>query len=171
MPGEQCYWEAVSTVVDTPQQAVAFNAWFGPLRPPYDTNQLIPVFKSWGSPDLQSPDCNQEFFSHSHNVLLPTTTFMQLRNQLGAYQNRNGLIFAGGWTDWFDSQEAALMSAVNATQMMQPTGETQQVSQCAIAYDSGSLTSQVKSWIEMVMQYAPEPYKSSLIELVNGLST
>lgn len=171
MPGEQGYWEAVSTVVDTPQQAVAFNAWFGPLRPPYDTNQLIPVFKSWGSPDLQSHGCNHEFFSHRHNVLLPTTTFMRLRDQLGDYQNRNGLIFAGGWTNWFDSQEAALMSAINATQMLQPTGETQQASHPAIAYDPSSLTSQVKLWIEMVMQYAPEPYKSSLIGLVNELFT
>jgi predicted NAD/FAD-binding protein len=168
MPGEQSYREAVSTVVDTPQQAVTFNAWFGPLRPSYGTNQLIPVFKSWGSPDLQSQSCNYEFFSHRHNVLLPTTTFMQLRSQLGDYQNRNGLIFAGGWTDWFDSQEAALMSAINATQMLQPTGETQ-VCQSAIAYDSSSLTNQVKSWIEMVMRYAPGPHKSSLIELVNGL--
>ncbi|HWW75570.1 MAG TPA: FAD-dependent oxidoreductase, partial [Pyrinomonadaceae bacterium] len=40
MPGDQNYWEAVSTLVDTPQQAVSFNAWFGPLRPPYDTSQL-----------------------------------------------------------------------------------------------------------------------------------
>ncbi|HEX8145241.1 MAG TPA: FAD-dependent oxidoreductase [Pyrinomonadaceae bacterium] len=171
MPGEQSYCEAVSTLVDTPQQEVAFNAWFGPLRPPYDTNQLIPVFKSWGSPNLQSQGCHHEFFSHTHNVLLPTTTFMQLRNQLGAYQNRNGLIFAGGWTDWFDSQEAALMSAIKATQMLQPAGETQQVSQSAIAYDQSSLTSQVKLWMEMVMRYAPEPYKSSLIELVNALFT
>jgi len=171
MPGDQNYCEAVSTVVDTPQQAVAFNAWFGPLRPPYGTNQLIPVFKSWGSPDLQSQSCTSEFFSHVHNVLLPTTTFMQLRSQLAGYQNRNGLIFAGGWTDWFDSQEAALMSAINATQMLQPTDGAQPVSQPVIAYDSSSLTGQVKSWIEMVMQYAPEPHKSRLTELVNELST
>jgi hypothetical protein len=95
---------------------------------------------------------------------------MQLRSQIADYQNRNGLLFAGGWTDWFDSQEAALVSAMNATQMLQPAGETQQVSQPVIAYDSSSLTGQVKSWIEMVMQYAPEPYKSTLTELLDGLS-
>jgi hypothetical protein len=45
------------------------------------------------------------------------------------------------------------------------------VSQSTIAYDASALTSQVKLWIEMVMQYAPEPYKSSLSGLVNELST
>ena len=50
MPGQTNYWEAVNTLVDTRphHQSVAFSAWFGPLRPPYDGNQLIPVFKSWG---------------------------------------------------------------------------------------------------------------------------
>ncbi|HJQ34847.1 MAG TPA: FAD-dependent oxidoreductase [Pyrinomonadaceae bacterium] len=170
MPGDQSYWEAVSTLVDTPQQAVSFNAWFGPLRPPYDTNQLIPVFKSWGAPDLQSQSCQSEFFTHVHDVLLPTTNFMQLRSQLGGYQNQNGLIFAGGWTNWFDSQEAALMSAMNAAQMLQPTGEAQQVSQPAAAFDPSALTAQVKSWIEMVAQAAQEPYKSALTLLADGLS-
>lgn len=171
MPGGQSYREAVNTVVDTPRQAVAFNAWFGPLRPPFDTNQLIPVYKSWGSPDLQPQGCDHAFFSHRHNVLLPTTTFMRLRSQLADYQNRNGLIFAGGWTDWFDSQEAALMSAINATQMMRPAGETPQAHQSAVAYDPGSLTGQVKLWIEMVMRQAPEPYRTGLTELVDKLLT
>jgi protoporphyrinogen oxidase len=169
MPGDQGYWEAVSTVVDTPQQSLAFNAWFGPLRPPYDGTQLIPVFKSWGAPDLQSDDCGHAFFSHVHNVLLPTTTFMQFRSQLDAYQGQNGLFFAGGWTNWFDSQEAALMSAINVAQKLQPPGQEQQVSQPVVAYDTNLIPSQVKSWIEMVQQYAPEPYKSSLNDLVKPL--
>jgi hypothetical protein len=169
MPGDQSYWEAVSTIVDTPQQTVAFNAWFGPLRPSYGNNQLIPVFKSWGSPNLQSEGCDNAFFSHVHNVMLPTTTFMQLRSQLDDYQNQNGLMFAGGWTDWFDSQEAALMSAMNVAQMLQPPGKEQPVSQPASAYDPSVIPGQVKSWIEMVLRYAPDPHKSSLIQLVKQL--
>ncbi|HWW75112.1 MAG TPA: hypothetical protein VNZ44_06945, partial [Pyrinomonadaceae bacterium] len=101
---------------------------------------------------------------------LPTTAFMQLRGQLGGYQNHNGLIFAGGWTNWFDSQEAALMSAMNAAQMLQPSGAAQQASQPAAAYDPSALNAQVKSWIEMVAQAAPEPFKSALNALAGGLS-
>jgi predicted NAD/FAD-binding protein len=169
MPGDQKYWEAVSTIVDTPQQSVAFNAWFGPLRPTYNGTQLIPVFKSWASPNLNPDDCNSTFFSHSHNVLLPTTTFIQLRSQLDAYQGQNGLLFAGGWTNWFDSQEAALMSAINVTQRLQPASEAQQVSQPLDAYNSSMIPGQVKSWIEMVQQYAPEPYKGILAGLAKQL--
>ncbi len=118
MPGERSYWEAVNTLVDTPQRSLAFTAWFGPLRPPYDGLQPIPVFKSWGSPDLAPRDANSAFFAHTHNVPLPTTAFMRLRSGLDAYQGQNGLSFAGGWTNWFDSQEAALISAINATRML-----------------------------------------------------
>lgn len=169
MPGDKNYWEAVSTIVDTSQQSVVFNAWFGPLRPTYNGTQLIPVFKSWASPDLNPDDCNSTFFSHTHNVLLPTTTFMQLRSQVDAHQGQNGLLFAGGWTNWFDSQEAALMSAINVTQMLQPPSEAQQVSQPPDVYNSSVIPGQVKSWIEMVLQYAPEPYKSILVGLVEQL--
>jgi len=129
-----------------------------------------PVFKSWGSPNLQSEGCGNAFFSHAHNVMLPTTTFMQLRSRLDDYQNRNGLMFAGGWTDWFDSQEAALMSAIKVAQMLQPPGKDQQVSQPPSAYDPSVITGRVKSWIEMVLHYAPEPHKSSLVELVKHLA-
>src|SRR5215831_881490 len=169
MPSAQSYWEPVNTVVDTPQQTVAFNAWFGPLRPPYNTNQLIPVFKSWGAPNLQSNGCSAAFFSHTHNVLLPTTTFMQLRRQLDAYQGQNGLLFAGGWTNWFDSQEAALMSAIGAAGRLQPSGQAQQVSQVPSAYDPSVLPGRVKAWLEMVLRHAPEPHKSQLVELIKQL--
>lgn len=167
MPSDQNYWEAVNTVVDTPQQAVSFNAWFGPLRPPYGSNQLIPVFKSWGSPNLPSSGCGNAFFTHTHSVMLPTATFMQLRSQLDAYQGQNNLLFAGGWTGWFDSQEAALVSAINAVQRLQPSG--QRASRAAVASDANAISIRVKSWIERVRQYAPEPYNNKLRELIESL--
>jgi predicted NAD/FAD-binding protein len=169
MPSDQGYWEPVNTVVNTPGQSVSFNAWFGPLRPFYDSNQLIPVFKSWGSPDLQSDGCSNAFFSHQHNVLLPTTTFMQLRNELSAWQGQNGLIFAGGWTNWFDSQEAALMSAIAAAEMLQPSGKVRQASQFASPTVPSVGAQPVKSWMEMVLPQAPAPQKSKLIELIKQL--
>jgi hypothetical protein len=150
MPGDSSCWEAVSTLVDPPRQRVAFNAWFGPLRPTFGDDQRIPVFKSWASPDLDTQSCGAAFFSHVHNVMLPTTRFMRLRSQLDQHQKRNGLAFAGGWTVWFDSQEAALMSAMNAVQMLQPSGKAQHVTSLADGNDPGAITGQVRSWIEMV---------------------
>ncbi|HLK67028.1 MAG TPA: FAD-dependent oxidoreductase [Bryobacteraceae bacterium] len=168
MPSDQNYWEPVITMVNSSDShSVAFSAWFGPLRPPYGDNQLIPVFKSWGSPNLAG--CTPEFFSHVHNVLLPTTTFMQLRSQLSAYQNRNGLMFAGGWTDWFDTQEAALLSAMNVAQMLQPPGGATPSSSAVGFFDPRVIPGQVKSWMEMALRSAPEPYKSELVELVKKL--
>jgi hypothetical protein len=37
-------------------------------------------------------------------------------------------------------------------------------------FDPDVLPGQVKAWIEMVLQQAPEPHKSKLIELVKQLS-
>jgi hypothetical protein len=61
------------------------------------------------------------------------------------------------------------MSAINATQRLQPPDKAQPVSLPAGAYDPSVIPGQVKSWIEMVMQYAPEPHKTSLIQLVKQL--
>ncbi|HMH50258.1 MAG TPA: FAD-dependent oxidoreductase [Candidatus Acidoferrum sp.] len=168
MPGQQDYWEAVSTLVDTPKQSVAFNAWFGPLRPPYSGTQLIPVFKSWGAPNLDPKSCAAQFFSHTHDVLLPTTSFVQGRDSLVQYQGQNGLFFAGGWTNWFDSQEAALMSAMNIAQWLQ--GGTAPVANQVRRVPGASETSaNVKSWLEMVRRHAPAPHQSSLGDLIERL--
>ena len=169
MPGDKKYWEAVSTVVDSRQHGVAFSAWFGPLRPPYDVKKLIPVFKSWGAPSLQSKDCGDVFYEHVHDVMLPTTDFVRLREQLDAYQGDNGLWFAGGWTNWFDSQEAALMSAFKVVQGLQPSPQVQPSSPSAVAYDSQALRGQVRAWIEMVRSRAPEPQKQRLAALTKQL--
>ena len=43
---------------------------------------------------------------------------MTRRREIQTRQGRDGLWFAGGWTNWFDSQEAALDSATDiATQL------------------------------------------------------
>ena len=75
--------------------------------------QQIPIFKSWGTPDVDPAACAHTFFSHSHRILAPTTTFMTKRREIQTRQGRDGLWFAGGWTNWFDSQEAALDSATD----------------------------------------------------------
>ena len=111
MPADSRYWEAVNTVVDA--AAFRFSVWFGPLRDPLAGGAPIPVFKSWATPDLDPAACAGTFFSHSHRILLPTTTFVAKRDEVMAHQGEHHVWFAGGWTTWFDSQEAALDSATD----------------------------------------------------------
>lgn len=169
MPSDQSYWEAVTTLVDVAEESVAFSAWFGPLRPPYGDGQLIPVFKSWGSPDLQPVGCAATTFSHRHDVPLPTTDFVALRDQLGPYQGVGGLCFAGGWTDWFDSQEAALVSAMAAAELLQPAGGSGTGGGGVVAYDPGAVPGQVRSWLDLVSAHAPEQFAGQLAALAGRL--
>lgn len=110
MPEDSKYWTSVNTVVN-PNKELSFSVWFGPLRPSYDQNKLVPAFKSWGTPDLPSGQCSGSFYSHKHQVFQPTVAFMQQREKLKQWQGEDGIFFAGGWTNWFDSQESALISA------------------------------------------------------------
>jgi predicted NAD/FAD-binding protein len=169
MPSDESYWEGVTTLADTANQAVTFSAWFGPLRPPYDGDLLIPVFKSWGSPDLDMSSCADTFYSHVHDVPLPTTDFIALRDQLGAFQGRDGLLFAGGWTDWFDSQEAALLSAMNVVSLLKPAG-AEGAARAPAAYDAAAVTGQVRSWLDLVRAHAPAEFQADLAGLSERLA-
>jgi hypothetical protein len=170
MPSDETYWEPVNTVVNTPGQTITFNAWLGALRPPYGGGQRIPVFKSWGAPGLDPASCSSAFYSHTHNVLLPTTTFMQLRRELlPAYQGQNGLFFAGGWTTWFDSQEAAVLSAMDIAGTLSSPAPASAHFQTAVAFDSTALPVRVKAWLEMVLSRQPERHKNKLVELIARL--
>ena len=169
MPGDPKYWEAVSTLVDTQQKSVAFSAWFGPLRPPYDGNKSIPVFKSWGSPDLDPAQCGPQFFSHTHDVLLPTVSFVKNRDSLPPYQGQNRLFFAGGWTTWFDSQEAALMSAMNvATKLGSPAAAA--ADQSRGVPGASAIAANVRSWVETVARQAPASQQQKFTDLGNRLA-
>jgi uncharacterized protein len=170
MPSDPTYWEPVNTVVNTPDQTISFNAWLGALRPAYGSGRQIPVFKSWGAPGLDPASCSSAFHSHTHDVLLPTTTFMQLRRQLlSAYQGQNGLFFAGGWTTWFDSQEAALLSAMDIVGTLSSPAAASAPLEPAVAFDCAALPFRVKAWLEMVLSRKTERHKNKLVELLARL--
>lgn len=81
---------------------ITFTVWFAPLN----------VFKSWGTRRRTAGPGVDTLLEIEHYVPLPTTTFMKRREQLQTrWQGDRGVWFAGGWTQWFDSQEAALVSA------------------------------------------------------------
>jgi NAD(P)-binding Rossmann-like domain len=110
MPERRGDWQPFNTIVDG--ESLTFSVWFGPMRPPLADGSLVPAFKSWGSPGLATAATATEFLAHQHHIPLPTAAFMATRDPLLArWQGQRGVWFAGGWTQWFDSQEAALLSA------------------------------------------------------------
>lgn len=110
MPEHRADWQPFNTIVDG--DAMMFSVWFGPMRPAAADGSLLPVFKCWGSPGLRPTDAADAFGTHEHFVPLPTGAFMATRDAvLTRWQGERRVWFAGGWTRWFDSQEAALLSA------------------------------------------------------------
>ncbi len=153
MPEDESKWQAVNTIVE--DKTIMFSAWFGPLRKKYDGNKSIPVFKSWGTPELSPKDCDYRFVPHGHYVVLPTVDFMKRRAKVKAAQGDKDVWFAGGWTNWFDSQEAALDSATMVAEAMpgavQPnTGRSRMVS---VAHEKHAHN--VRRWAERVAKAAP----------------
>jgi len=171
MPSEFRYWEPVNTLVDG--DAVRFSAWFGPLRAEYFAGSQggsgrwaeIPVYKSWGAPDLVPGDCQYNWIGHRHYVLLPTTTFMAKRDEvMSEHQGVDNVWFAGGWTNWFDSQEAALDSATLVAEAMTPaqavpgTGAKDTI----IRYDRSRGRDNVERWVKQVSRNAPRAQRHTL---------
>lgn len=116
MPTDPGSWQAANTVVSNNAGSVAFSGYFGVLRPPAGSS-LVPAFKSWSNPPISSPPPDTLLF-HSHNVLYPTTSSIAARDALQSLQGATNVYFAGGWNTWFDSQEAALRSAINVVGAM-----------------------------------------------------
>ena len=166
MPGDEDYWEPVNTVVDGDD--VAFSCWFGPLRPTYGSGKRIPVFKSWGAPSVAG--CTHEFLAHEHDILLPTTTFVGLRESLREWQGVGGIWFAGGWTRWFDSQEAALDSATWVAdrlpaQALPLTGPARMLPANPVRTERN-----LRRWLERVARQAPETHRDQLAHAIEEVA-
>ncbi len=167
MPDDKEYWEPVNTIVDG--DSVAFSCWFGALRPTYGDDERIPVFKSWGAPAVA--DCPHELLAHQHQILLPTTKFVGLRESLREFQGKDGVWFAGGWTTWFDSQEAALDSATwVADRLPAPslpaTGPARMIPANPVRTERN-----LRRWLERVARMAPDRYKDSLAHAIEEVAS
>ena len=164
MPGDAEYWEAVNTVVDG--DALSFSVWFGPLRDAFAGDQRIPVFKSWASPALDPSASPATFFSHTHHILMPTTTFMAARGAVLARQGQDNLWFAGGWTTWFDSQEAALDSAtVVALALGGPPAAAARRSDVTTPPLTDAQDA-IEGWLARAVAHAPDAYRRRLLRVV-----
>jgi len=148
-----------------------FTAWFGPLRDKDDAGHLVPVFKSWASPNLEPASCANTFFSHTHRILLPTTTFMNARAKVLAHQGRDGVWFAGGWTNWFDSQEAALDSATDVTDRIAGTSPGNAIGIRRRSDDPARQHQRLVQWVTGIAAHAPVEHRKALLNLVNRVQT
>ncbi len=171
MPSEFRYWEPVNTLVDG--DALRFSAWFGPLRAEYFAGPAggsghwaeIPVYKSWGAPDLVPSDCQYNWIGHRHDILLPTTTFMAKREAvMEHHQGHDNVWFAGGWTNWFDSQEAALDSATRVAEAISeaPAIPGAGAEDVLVAYDRARSRKNVERWVKQISRNAPLSQRQTL---------
>lgn len=167
MPGDSQYWEAVNTIADA--SGFRFSVWFGPLRDPLAGGGRIPVFKSWATPDLDPVSCPATFFSHVHRILMPTTSFMAQREEVRSHQGEHRVWFAGGWTTWFDSQEAALVSATAvANAIAAPGGMAHDVDSMP-AFDHAQQRGSLGRWMAGVARHAPQDHRAELQRLVDEM--
>jgi predicted NAD/FAD-binding protein len=76
------------------------------------------LWKSWVTHRSQLPSqvLHQAGFRH----LLTTPSTIRAQDALGQQQGRDGIWFAGGWTQPYDSQETALLSAMNVAEALAP---------------------------------------------------
>lgn len=163
MPNDPRYWESVNTIVDG--TALRFSVWFGPLRDVLPGGGSIPVFKSWSTPDLDPAACADTFFSHTHRILLPTTTFMARRDDVRAHQGTHRVWFAGGWTTWFDSQEAALDSATEVAARIATPEAAFAARVTAAAFDHDRQRAQLDRWLGRIARGAPIDRRQELQRL------
>ncbi len=109
----------IMTIGETIDRHYQFTVDFHDLRPGLEGWR---AFKSWGNPSMVPPSCASTFFPTSRFGVLPTADFMQAQQELAGFQGRNNLWFAGGYTNWYDSQEAAVRSANSVSQGIAGTG-------------------------------------------------
>ena len=126
------------------------------------TGQQIPVFKSWGTPDVDPAACAHTFFSHSHRILAPTTTFMTKRREIQTRQGRDDLWFAGGWTNWFDSQEAALDSATDIAAQVGGGVTAVGREDPGVFADGDNQRRAIEQWFTRVAAHAPQELRERL---------
>ena len=169
MPGDSHDWEAVNTLVDGAD--LLFTVWFGALREADVTGTRIPVFKSWATPNLDPATCDETFLSLNHRILMPTTSFMTKRQELLTHQGRDGVWFAGGWTNWFDSQEAALDSATAVAERLPTPARTSPARPLSPSSDRARHVDRLDRWLARVAAAAPPEHGSRLVNIVREVET
>jgi predicted NAD/FAD-binding protein len=96
------------------------SMWMANVLPGLPSQVASKVWKSWITHRPQQPAqiLTQTQFRH----MVPTPATLHAQRNLRAMQGEGGLWFAGGYTRPFDSQETALVSAIDVTQHLLSVG-------------------------------------------------
>jgi predicted NAD/FAD-binding protein len=116
MPAKRRHWSAFNVHADG--GFAEGSVWFGALRPDPPGRAPLPLFKSWVTARSQPPA--EEVFRRAFRHPLVTPDFIRGQGQLAAHQGRAGVWFAGSYTHEVDSQETALVSAMNVVRALAP---------------------------------------------------
>jgi predicted NAD/FAD-binding protein len=115
MPGRRRHWSAYNVLVADGRAEA--SVWYGALVPgPRASAPLL--FKSWATARTEAPA--DEVFRRAFRHPLVTPDFLALQDRLRARQGAGGVFFAGSYTREVDSQETALLSAVDVVRRLAP---------------------------------------------------
>lgn len=87
------------------------SVWLGAIRGPHPDGGAWDVFKSWATGRREEPREILAEAEYRHPLVTPAHIAAQAR--IAARQGRDGLWFAGSWTQDVDLQETALLSALS----------------------------------------------------------
>ena len=98
------------------------SVWFGGLHHKLPSGGTIDVFKSWAQ--RRRADPTQILLERRFKHPLISRSAIRAARALGPLQGRNGLYFSGQYTTGFDSQEAAVYSAMKVAESLAPASHT-----------------------------------------------
>jgi predicted NAD/FAD-binding protein len=116
MPTRRRHWSAYNVRVDG--GFAEGSVWYGALRPPAPGGGPLSLFKSWATARSAPPA--DEILRRAFRHPLVTPAFLGLQDRLAAFQGTAGVFFAGSYTHEVDSQETALVSAMNVARAIAP---------------------------------------------------
>jgi predicted NAD/FAD-binding protein len=116
MPQNPFHWSAYNPLVDGGYSEASI--WYGAIRPPKPGQAPLMLFKSWATARSQAPQ--QEVFRRVFLHPRITPGFIQTQRLLESCQGAAGIWFAGSYTFEVDSQETALLSAMNVVRELDP---------------------------------------------------
>jgi predicted NAD/FAD-binding protein len=117
MPEDPHHWSAYNTHRDG--DFCEASVWYGALRPAPDGEPPLSLFKSWATARSIPP--SEELYRRSflHPRVVPG--FIRAQRKLAAGpQGRAGVWFAGSYLKEIDSQETALLSAMDVVRAVAP---------------------------------------------------
>lgn len=116
MPQNPTYWSAYNPLVDSGRCEASI--WYGAFERVAEAGNPLMLFKSWATARSRSP--RQEIVRRAFLHPRITPAFIEAQRRLAAFQGRAGVWFAGSYTLEVDSQETALLSAMNVVRQLAP---------------------------------------------------